>query len=172
MEFSSLPAHLESIVLGAVERFHGVQWQQPYPGSSSWIRAELLGHLIDSAINNLQRFVRATIEGALEFPSYPQIEMVAVQQYAQAPVQLLIDLWRALNLQIARVLSLTPAEVRQAVCIIGTNAPMTFETMALDYIAHLEHHLRQLLGDDALRYSELRWPPPERWTREIRGLDR
>ena len=43
------------------------------------------------------------------------------------------------------------------------DGPMTLEQLALDYVAHMEHHLRQLPGEDALAYSDLGWPPPDRW---------
>jgi hypothetical protein len=40
---------------------------------------------------------------------------------------------------------------------------MTLRELAFDYVAHLEHHLRQIFGAEALGYSGLPWPPEGRW---------
>ena len=165
LSFPDLASHLHSLTLAVPPLLR--DWDSPYPGSSAWTRRELLGHLIDSALNNHQRFVRAAIEGQLHFPSYPQIEMVALQQYRHAPTDLLVTLWQTLNQQIARILSLATPSHRAALCYIGSNPAMTYEQMALDYVAHLEHHLRQLTSSHALPWSGLPWPPPDRWQTEI-----
>ncbi len=46
------------------------------------------------------------------------------------------------------------------------------QQLALDYAAHLEHHLKQLVGKEALPYSDLSWPPPDRWQDEIKTTSR
>jgi hypothetical protein len=40
--------------------------------TGGWSRKQLLGHLIDSASNNHQRFVRASLQPVLNFPGYDQ----------------------------------------------------------------------------------------------------
>ncbi len=47
-----------------------------------WSASEVIGHLIDSAANNHQRFVRAQFRDELVFPGYEQEEWVRVQGYA------------------------------------------------------------------------------------------
>jgi hypothetical protein len=42
------------------------------PNAKKWSKKEILGHLMDSAGNNHQRFVRATLQGSLTFPGYDQ----------------------------------------------------------------------------------------------------
>lgn len=165
MTFDGLAGYLERVSQAVPPLLR--DWDALYPGSSEWTRRELLGHLVDSAINNQQRFVRACLEGELRFPSYDQIGMVRVQRYREAPVDVLVPLWQSLNRQIARILEATPASRLDVACWIGTNAPMTYEQMALDYVAHLDHHLRQLVGSDSLEWSGLPWPPTSRWQDEI-----
>jgi hypothetical protein len=175
MDLSSIAHHLDSLADSADRAFGGIsagEWQRTYPLSSGWTRAELLGHLIDSAINNQQRFVRALIEEQLNFPSYPQNEMVRVQNYRDEPVGLLTGLWTYLNRHIARLLLNTPETKLAVRCTIGTNPVMTLEQVILDYVAHLEHHLKQLMGAEALPYSGLSWPPPDRWQKETGGPHR
>lgn len=175
MEFPALPDHLCLLVPAAREALLSLApaaWGAPYPGSSAWSRKELLGHLIDSAVNNQQRFVRGLIEDELRFPSYAQEEMVRVQNYREADPRALLELWAGLNLHIAHVLRQTPPDKLTTPCWIGTNAAMPLEQLALDYAAHLEHHLRQLTDGAALPPSGLPWPPEERWRNEILGVSR
>lgn len=113
--------------------------------AGKWNNKEILGHLIDSANINLQRFVRATYGDGFKL-IYHQDEWVAAQHYSKASSKDLIQLWRHLNYQIARVLRHYPADRRHVLCDTGRHAPSlrTVEFLAVDYIEHLLHHLRQI----------------------------
>src|ERR1700728_3279714 len=63
-----------------------------------WSRKQVIGHLIDSASNNHQRFVRASLQGSLEFPGYEQDGCVRVQAVQDVPWPLLVALWKSSNL--------------------------------------------------------------------------
>jgi hypothetical protein len=126
-------------------------------GEGAWTRLEILGHLIDSAMNNHQRFVRAMAEGAVTWPGYDQNAMVLVQQFGSAnPVQL-VALWESLNHYLARIVSLIPSNRLDAPCAIGGEAPVTLEFLVTDYVAHMQHHLRQIFDGMAVtvRWVEL-----------------
>jgi len=109
-----------------------------------WSRKQVIGHLIDSASNNHQRFVRASLQGALDFPGYDQDGCVRMQAPQEAPWLLLIGLWTNYNLYLAHVIAHLPPEKLDAVCKIGEDAPVTLKFLAEDYLAHLLHHLRQI----------------------------
>jgi hypothetical protein len=109
-----------------------------------WSRKQLMGHLIDSASNNHQRFVRAMLEDTLEFPGYDQAGNVRVQAVAEADWQLLVSLWASYNRYLAHVIAHLPEEKLAIVCRIGTREPVTLKFLAEDYLAHLLHHLRQI----------------------------
>ncbi len=113
--------------------------------ASKWSKKEILGHLIDSANINLQRFVRCTYEEKFKL-MYEQVEYVKVQQYQNVPIEDLITLWRLLNQQLVRVLKNYPENRREAVCDTGKNEIQlhTVEFLAKDYLAHLIHHLNQI----------------------------
>lgn len=128
-------------------------------GAGKWTLLQLLGHLIDSAANNHQRFVRALIQRELEFPGYWQEEFVEVQRYASADPEVLIALFASYNRHIAWILGEIPGEKLGTRCVIG-GEETTLSRMASDYVAHLEHHLRQVLGPQAFTWSGLPWPPP------------
>jgi hypothetical protein len=110
-----------------------------------WSRKEIIGHLIDSAQVNLQRFVRCTYEENFKL-TYEQVEWVQAQRYQDADINELLNLWKALNMQIVRVLTNYPAERLQAKCdnsktTVGLH---TVEWLAQDYVDHLNHHLNQI----------------------------
>ena len=48
------------------------------PATGRWSKKEILGHLIDSAANNHQRFVRAQFVQSLDTPSYEQERWVSI----------------------------------------------------------------------------------------------
>src|SRR5664279_1795855 len=85
------------------------------PLAEKWSKKEIIGHLIDSAQINLQRFVRCTYEENFKL-TYEQIEWVQAQHYQQADINELLALWRSLNLQIIRVWENYPAGRLQARC--------------------------------------------------------
>jgi hypothetical protein len=109
-----------------------------------WSRKQVIGHLIDSASNNHQRFVRASLQGTLEFPGYDQDGCVRVQAVQNAPWSLLVSLWTDYNLYLAHVIAHLPADKLEAKCRIGEDKPVTLRFLADDYLRHLLHHLRQI----------------------------
>ena len=109
-----------------------------------WSRKQVIGHLIDSASNNHQRFVRASLQGSLEFPGYDQDGCVRVETVQDAPWPLLIATWKNYNLYLAHVIAHLPASQLDAPCRIGASEPVTLKFLAEDYLRHLLHHLGQI----------------------------
>jgi hypothetical protein len=109
-----------------------------------WSRKQVIGHLIDSASNNHQRFVRASLQGSLEFPGYDQDGCVRVQAVQSAPWPLLVTLWINYNRYLAHVIAHLPAPQLEAPCQIGEDEPVTLRFLAEDYLTHLLHHLGQI----------------------------
>ncbi|MBZ5661445.1 MAG: DinB family protein [Acidobacteriia bacterium] len=112
--------------------------------SGGWSRKQVLGHLIDSASNNHQRFVRASLQASLELPGYDQDGCVRVQAVQEAPWPLLVALWGEYNRYLAHVIAHLPAAKLETICRIGANEPVTLRFLAEDYLEHLLHHLRQI----------------------------
>src|SRR5690349_2657435 len=67
---------------------------RPAPGK--WSNKEIIGHLADSAQNNLQRFVRGQYETDPRIV-YAQDDWVAIQQYQAYDREALLQFWTALN---------------------------------------------------------------------------
>ncbi|MEK9501397.1 DinB family protein [Gemmatimonadota bacterium DH-20] len=128
---------------------------RPAPGK--WCPAEILGHLIDSASNNHDRFVRAQSQESLVFPGYDQVRWVEVQRYAEAPWDDLVAAWSAINRHLAWVMAAVPEAVRErpradhnldsiAWKTVPSDEPSSLGYFMADYVGHLEHHLKQILG--------------------------
>lgn len=132
------------------------------PGAGKWSPREIVGHLIDSASNNHQRFVRARFQDAMVFPTYQQDAWVDAQGYREAPWLDLVSLWSSFNLHIARVMESTPASERArfrtthnldqiAWRTVPADQPASLDYFMADYVGHLKHHLRQILGSSTPR---------------------
>jgi len=116
---------------------------------NKWSKKEIIGHLIDSAQINLQRFVRCTYEENFKL-TYDQVEWVQGQRYQEADMSDLFGLWELLNVQIIRVLQNYPADRLKAQCDISKTSVSlhTVEWIAQDYLDHLNHHLKQIYKDN------------------------
>src|SRR5690349_16768969 len=88
--------------------------------AGKWSRKETLGHLIDSASNNHQRFVRAQLDGALNFPAYAQEGWNRTQQYQSEPWANLVRLWSSYNRHLAHVIAAIPEDAGPTKCVIGS----------------------------------------------------
>ena len=116
------------------------------PSENKWAKKEILGHLLDSASNNHQRFVRAALQGSLTFPGYDQNALVDLQNYAEIDWNFLVDFWATYNRFLAHVIGQLPEQAATVTCDIGNNPSATLACIAEDYVAHLKHHLNQILG--------------------------
>lgn len=148
---------------GAIEKFFPMlekmsdEATRRQPRPDKWCPREIIGHLIDSASNNHQRFVRALFQDDLVFPGYAQDAWVSAQRYREAPWAELLDLWRSFNLHIARIMEAAPAEQRLRLRVhhnldelawksIPRDKPATLDYFMADYVAHHQHHLNQIIS--------------------------
>ncbi|MEO0876670.1 MAG: DinB family protein [Bacteroidota bacterium] len=126
------------------------------PKPEKWSKKEILGHLIDSAYNNHQRFLRAEQQGNLVFQGYDQNAWVKKNAYQVRELSELIQTWAMVNYHLARLVEGIPVDLLEETTsdhnfhIIGMNRPTEGSASSLgyliwDYIAHLEHHLSQLI---------------------------
>ena len=94
------------------------------PNPRVWSIKEILGHLIDSAANNHQRFIRADHQGR----GWPA----------------LVEFWALFNLHLAHVIRRIPESALDVPCRIGTHDVVTLDFLLTDYVVHLRHHLKQI----------------------------
>ena len=124
----------------------GEAGSQARPSGMSWSRRQILGHLIDSASNNHQRFVRAQFEARMTFPPYAQDEWNAAQGYDDRPWVEIVEFWRAYNAHLLHVMKRVPQSAHTNTCAISQSEPETLAALMVDYVGHLRHHLDQILG--------------------------
>ena len=142
----NLAAELESTLNAAEANFRKISEEQSREPvlAGGWSRKQVLGHLIDSASNNHQRFIRAALADSLEFPGYDQDGWQRMQAAQEAPWQTLVALWAAYNRYLAHIIVHLPAKKLDVPCRIGSSQPVTLRFLATDYVHHLSHHLEQI----------------------------
>src|ERR1700744_2112546 len=141
-------AYLEKIIRIYSRRLEAVsdetyEWR-PDPGK--WSKKEILGHLVDSAQNNIRRFIVAQYEDT-PATRYSQDDWVAKTGYSDYPTRDLGALWTLLNKHIVIILTNMSPEAAQRKRPRGRQ-PQTLEWVAADYCNHLLHHLHQILDLD------------------------
>jgi hypothetical protein len=121
------------------------------PLPHKWSKKEILGHLIDSACNNQQTFVRTMANSEAKFVGYEQDFWVESQKYNSADWQELINFWYAYNLHIAHIIEHMSVEVLQNKITIENAGTFTLEFIMIDYVEHLKHHLNQIIPTLSLK---------------------
>jgi hypothetical protein len=158
--FDDFLTNFRETVSGATSRLRAITPQQSrhQTAPDNWAPIEVLGHLIDSAANNHQRFVRAQFTDDLVFPGYEQNEWVSAQKYRDESWPDLIQLWSSYNLHLAHLAAAVPPDVltkpRQrhnlhqiAFKLVDENEATTLEYFIRDYVDHLRHHLDQIFTE-------------------------
>jgi heme-degrading monooxygenase HmoA len=111
--------------------------------TGTWSAKEVMGHLTDSAVNNLARIVRLQIEADPTLPGYEQTSWVTLQHYADREWTKILAVWATLNEHIAWTIShVDKADLANKGTVAG--GILTLGFLIEDYIAHMEHHLRAL----------------------------
>jgi len=145
--------HLEKIVSNYTRRLEAIS-EEAYRHKSrpdKWSKKEILGHLVDSAQNNMRRFIVAQYEDTPVI-LYNQDKWVELTAYQHYPIRDLLSLWILLNRHIVRILRTMPAGAAHRKCFMGSSQPHTLEWVAADYCNHLLHHLHQILDLDPIAY--------------------
>lgn len=116
----------------------GEPWRE-----GGWTRKEIVGHLLDSATNNRQRFVRAASEGHYTGPGYAQEAWVRMHGYATLPWKTLLEWWKVEHAILASVVDNIPDERLEAVCVVGDDQPGSLRYLIEDYLRHQRQHVGQ-----------------------------
>lgn len=117
------------------------------PAPERWSKKEILGHLIDSALYNIQRFTEICFaEKPFRVQPYQQDVLVKANGYQQAEKEALLALWLSLNQHILHLMQQQTEETLAYPLVLpdGTTADLNF--LMDDYVSHLAHHLRQILN--------------------------
>ena len=113
---------------------------------SKWSKKEILGHLIDSGINNLQRFTEIQFEEKpYSIRKYNQDALVLTNDYQHSDLLELIGFWESINKRIITIMQLQTIEtLRYEIKLDGEYNNLKF--LMTDYVEHLKHHINQIVN--------------------------
>ena len=125
------------------------------PSPEKWSSKEILGHLIDSSINNIRRLVLSQLQDNLIFSGYLQDDWVKIQNYQNREWNSLVDLWMANNLHLINIVEQIPVEIWGKKFSkhnfneilsesFSPDQQVTIEMMMRDYLYHMRHHIDQI----------------------------
>ncbi len=111
-----------------------------------WSKKEILGHLIDSGINNLQRFTEIQFESKpYKIRPYKQDELVKANDYQNAKTKEILDFWLSINARIGEVMQQQTEETLRYKIELYKDTTKDLRFLMKDYVDHLEHHLKQII---------------------------
>jgi hypothetical protein len=140
-----LQIHIDSVPETFLKYPEGELNRKPAP--DKWSKKEIVGHLIDSAANNHQRFIKAQFSPSPFFvDGYAQNDWVRIQNYNKKDTNELVNLWKVYNEHIIHVMKNTSEENLK----VELDAKDPFENsdnlflLMKDYVDHMDHHLNQI----------------------------
>ncbi len=114
--------------------------------AEKWSKKEILGHLIDSGINNLQRFTEIQFEEKpYKVRTYKQNELVKANNYQNTKTKEIVEFWLSINNRIQRVMNLQTENTLNYKIELEKNNISDLRFLMKDYVNHLEHHLNQIM---------------------------
>ncbi len=143
MKAQQLAQTLESTLEKAYKEFETTQldWETKR-APKKWSKKEILGHLNDSALNNIQRFVRI-LQGDRMNIYYDQDFWVQAAGYQEQGIAEIKKLWKRNNLHIVNLWKNISDDQLPLTIPVKEEEP-TLEFLMKDYIDHLNHHLNQI----------------------------
>ncbi|WP_440133527.1 GNAT family N-acetyltransferase [Chitinophaga sancti] len=142
----TVATELGAIITGWEQLLRGISDQQAAVRlkSGKWSMKEILGHLVDSAINNNVRIIRAQQISLLEIPGYDQEFWVKGQAWQFMNWQNLVNLWIIFNQHLVLTIRTIPTADLQHTIKVNENEPVTLRYLIGDYVIHMQHHLSQI----------------------------
>lgn len=109
-----------------------------------WTLKEIIGHLIDSASNNHQRFIRFQLSEVLEFPDYRGSEWLRIQKHQNMKFSELLLLFYYYNKLLANIILNIDEKCLENKWNINwdeNSTFITFEKLIIHYVNHMKSHL-------------------------------
>ena len=149
MTMKEVAGHLRTVIAEVLPHLQEIHEDEASlkPTPEKWSKKEILGHLLDSACNNHQKFVRTMAQPHLEFTGYAQNFWVSNQHYNLHNWHFLLDFWMAYNKHLAFVIENANPDVLSNTISIEGSQPFRLDFIMTDYVEHLKHHLKQILPE-------------------------
>lgn len=111
-----------------------------------WSKKEILGHLIDSGINNLQRFTEIQFEDKpYRIRKYNQEELVKANDYQNSETKDIVDFWNSINNRILNLINKQTKQTLNYKIELEKDNISNLKFLMKDYVDHLEYHLKQIM---------------------------
>ena len=111
-----------------------------------WSKKEILGHLSDSAINNLQRFIEIQlVKKPYRIRQYDRVELVKVNDYQNSEIKEIIDFLLSINIRIKSVINLQTFETLNYKIELYDGKVSDLRFLMKDYVDHFELHINQII---------------------------
>lgn len=112
---------------------------------NKWSKKEILGHLVDSALNNLQRFTEIQFDSKPYIVrTYNQVGLVMANGYQQTPIENIKNIWVALNEHICTIIMQQSEESLNYEVLVPDGEMKDLRWLIEDYVDHMRHHVRQI----------------------------
>ncbi|GAA0728386.1 hypothetical protein GCM10009430_37490 [Aquimarina litoralis] len=116
--------------------------------AEKWSKKEILGHLIDSGINNLQRFTEIQFANRpYKIKKYNQGALVLANDYQNSDTKEILELWNSINIRILNIIKAQKKETLNYKIELDQNNFSDLRFLMMDYVDHLEHHLEQIMNE-------------------------
>ena len=111
-----------------------------------WSKKEIVGHLIDSGINNLQRFLEVQFErNPYKIRDYNQDELVKANDYQNSDLNEMVELWISINKRIINLMRQQSEKTLNFKIELNNGTISDLRFLMNDYVDHFEHHLNQII---------------------------
>ncbi|WP_428740253.1 DinB family protein [Tenacibaculum sp.] len=112
-----------------------------------WSKKEILGHLIDSGINNLQRFTEIQFDNKpYRIRKYNQDRLVKANDYQNSETKEILEFWKSINNRILYVIKQQTEETLAFKIELEKEDFSDLRFLMNDYVDHMEHHLNQIMN--------------------------
>jgi len=120
------------------------------PNPEKWSKKEIIGHLIDSGIANLQRFTEIQFEEKpYKINQYNQNSLVVANDYQNAETKEIGQFWVSINNRIKNVIKQQSEESLNYKIEFYDGKVSDLRFLMNDYVEHLEHHLNQVIKNNS-----------------------
>lgn len=145
--YKALVDSFHDMIVNVPEKIAGIKL-----AADKWSLKEIIGHLIDSASNNHQRFVRLQFDDLLNFPPYDGELWVKTQKYHDMNWSRIVLLWHNYNCMLINIIGCIESGSLSNVWVKGEDEVITLEALIVAYYRHMEVHIKQF--DDRLKETE------------------
>ncbi|MCL1932236.1 MAG: DinB family protein [Candidatus Azobacteroides sp.] len=115
------------------------------PDNDSWTIKEIVGHMIDSATNNIHRIIHLQYQPSpLIFPDYVNDWWVAIQDYQTENWNDLVQLWKYINKHIVHIIRRVNLDKSDNEWITALGEKVSLRAMIIDYLRHFKLHLSEI----------------------------